>query len=138
RFGPAALTGAAIANVLGFAAVVATTSFWQEQVLLGGGLLLAMIALPAYVGSMVREVAESRAAAAAAQSARTRFLLGISQALRAPLDAIVGNTGSAERPDREPEAPAVVPSTRALLSQVNNILDFSAIEAGAFVPTTEP
>jgi hypothetical protein len=62
----------------------------------------------------------------------------ISQALRAPLDAIVGNTGFAERSDREPEAPAVVPSARALLSQVNNILDFSAIEAGAFTPTTEP
>ena len=138
RFGPAALTGTAIANVLGFAAAVATTSFWREQVLLGGGLLLAMIALPAYVGSMVREVAESRAAAAAAQAARTRFLMVISQALRAPLDAIVGNTGLSERSDREPEAPAVVPSARALLSQVNNILDFSAIEAGAFVPTTEP
>ncbi|HXO03647.1 MAG TPA: hypothetical protein VN900_16415, partial [Stellaceae bacterium] len=142
RFGPAALAAASVASLVGFAAVVATTSFWQGQALLAGGLVIAMIVLPAYVGSMVREVAESRAAAAAAQAARTRFLMVISQALRAPLDAMIGTVGSGERSgeraDREPETPAVVPSARALLSQVNNILDFSAIEAGAFVPTIEP
>lgn len=140
RFGPAQLAVAAIANLLGFAAVVATTPFWQQQYLLAGGLIAALVVLPAYVGSMVREVAASRAEAAAAQAARTRFLMVISQALRAPLDAIIGTTPSAERgaPAREPEAPAgVMPSARALLSQVNNILDFSAIEAGAFVPATE-
>jgi signal transduction histidine kinase/HPt (histidine-containing phosphotransfer) domain-containing protein len=130
RFGPVALVVASVANLIGFAAVVATTPFWREQALLAGGLVIAMIVLPAYVGRMVREVAQSRAAAAAAQAARTRFLMVISQALRAPLDAMIG---AAEGPEREPEAP----SARALLSQVNNILDFSAIEAGAFTPTVE-
>ena len=130
RFGPVALTVASVANLIGFAAVVATTSFWREQALLAGGLVIAMIVLPAYIGRMVREVAQSRAAAAAAQAARTRFLMVISQALRAPLDAMIG---AAETPEREPEAP----SARALLSQVNNILDFSAIEAGAFTPAVE-
>ena len=141
RFGPAALAVAAIADLIGFAGVVATTEFWREQALLAGGLLVAMIVLPAYVGSMVREVAQSRAAAASAQAARTRFLMVISQGLRAPLDAIIGNASTGERAgertDREPEAPTMVPAARALLSQVNNILDFSAIEAGAFVPTIE-
>lgn len=135
RFGPAALGVASVANLVGFAVVAATTPFWQQQVLLAGGLLIAMIVLPAYVGSMVREVAESRAAAAAAQAARTRFLMVISQALRAPLDAIIGG-GENEAP-RYRETPTLRPSARALLSQVNNILDFSAIEAGAFVPTVE-
>jgi len=138
RFGPAALTAASIANLIGFAIVVATTPFWQQQVLLAGGFVVAMIVLPAYVGSMVREVTESRAAAAAAQASRTRFLMVISQALRAPLDAIIGNVGASNHAaNGESEAPEVVPSARALLSQVNNILDFSAIEAGAFVPTVE-
>jgi two-component system sensor histidine kinase RpfC len=139
RFGPAALLGAAVANLFGFAVAAATTPFWQDQALLAGGLAIALIVLPAYVGSMVREVAESRAAAAAAQAARTRFLMVISQALRAPLDAMLGNAGAGERAtlDGEPEAPGVVPSARSLLSQVNNILDFSAIEAGAFVPEVE-
>jgi signal transduction histidine kinase/HPt (histidine-containing phosphotransfer) domain-containing protein len=137
RFGPAALAVGSIAGLLGFAVVVATTAFWQQQFLLAGGLLIAMIVLPAYVGSMAREVAESRAAAAAAQVARTRFLMVISQALRAPLDAIIGNPGSGERGDRDGEPPTMRPAARALLSQVNNVLDFSAIEAGAFVPAVE-
>ena len=135
RSGSAALLFASAVNALGFAAVVATTSFWQQQVLLAGGLGFAMVALPAYVGSMVREVAQSREAAAAAQAARTRFLMVISQALRAPLDAMIGTVGGGERGNPEPEA--MVPSARALLSQVNNVLDFSAIEAGAFTPTVE-
>ncbi|HWB47616.1 MAG TPA: HAMP domain-containing sensor histidine kinase [Stellaceae bacterium] len=133
RFGPAALAVTSVANLAGFAAVVATTAFWREQALLAGGLVIAMVVLPAYVGRMVREMARSRAAAAAAQAARTRFLMVISQALRAPLDAMIG---AAEQPAREPEAPRSS-SARALLSQVNNILDFSAIEAGAFTPTVE-
>jgi signal transduction histidine kinase/HPt (histidine-containing phosphotransfer) domain-containing protein len=146
RFGAAALAVASITNLVSFAFVVLTTDFWQQQILLAGGLLVAMIVLPAYVGSMVREVAQSRAAAAAAQAARTRFLMVISQALRAPLDAMIGSVSAGGRvPEhldetgvREPEAPSsVVPSAKALLSQVNNILDFSAIEAGAFQPTID-
>jgi len=136
RFGPAALGGAAVANLLGFAATVALTPFWQQQALLAGGLMVAMIVLPVYVGSMVREVAASRAAAAAAQAARTRFLMVVSQALRAPLDAMIG-TAEGEPRDRDNTEPTLRPSARALLSQVNNILDFSAIEAGAFVPEIE-
>ncbi|HWD60764.1 MAG TPA: ATP-binding protein [Stellaceae bacterium] len=132
RFGPAALGATAVANLVGFIATVATTEFWHQQVLLAGGLGIALVMLPAYVGSMVRDLAQSRAAAAAAQAARTRFLMVISQALRAPLDAIVGTAG-----EGEPESLAVTPSARTLLSQVNNILDFSAIEAGAFVPAVE-
>ena len=134
RFGPTALGVAALANLIGFATVISTTAFWQQQVLLALGLLAALVVLPAYVGRMVREVAQSRAAAAAAQAARTRFLMVISQALRAPLDAIIG---ADEPAGREAESSSVRPSARALLSQVSNILDFSAIEAGAFVPEIE-
>jgi len=136
RFGSMALVVASAVNVLGFAAVIATTPFWQGQILLAVGLILAMVILPAYVGCMAREVAQSREAAAAAQAARTRFMMVISQALRAPLDAVIGTAGANERGGREPAAP-MVPSARALLSQVNNVLDFSAIEVGAFTPATE-
>jgi signal transduction histidine kinase len=130
RFGPAALAVSAVGGFAGFVAVVLTTQFWHEQGLLAGGLCVALVALPAYVGAMVREVATSREAATSAQAARTRFLMVISQALRVPLDAIVVN-------ERDPEARTIAPSARALLSQFNNILDFSAIEAGAFVPMVD-
>jgi len=132
RRGIVALAVSGTANLAGFAAVVATTPYWREQPLLAGGLIAALLLLPAYLGGMVHEAAAARQAGAAAQAARTRFLMVVSQALRAPLDAIVG--GSSRSPVPEPPA---MPSARALLSQVSNILDFTAIEAGAFVPATE-
>jgi signal transduction histidine kinase/HPt (histidine-containing phosphotransfer) domain-containing protein len=134
RRGIVALAVSAAANLAGFAIVVATTAYWQDQPLLAGGLLVALAALPAYVGGMLHEVAALRETAVSAQAARTRFMMVVSEALRAPLDAIAERGG---RTMQEPEAPAVTPSTRALISQVSNILDFTAIEAGAFVPQTE-
>jgi signal transduction histidine kinase/HPt (histidine-containing phosphotransfer) domain-containing protein len=130
RGGILALAISAIANLAGFAAVVATTPYWQEQLLLAGGVAAALAVLPAYVGFMVVELAKSGEAIAAAQSARTRFMTIVGGALRGPLDAIAGASKS--------EISTSAPSARALLSQVNNILDFTAIEAGAFVPETEP
>jgi signal transduction histidine kinase/HPt (histidine-containing phosphotransfer) domain-containing protein len=131
RSGVLPLVVSAIANLAGFATVVAITPYWEHQPLFAGGLVAALAALPAYIGSVVHEVTEARAAASAAQAARTRFLMVISQALRAPLDRIVGRSG------QWVEASSMVTSARALLSQVNSVLDFSAIEAGTFVPTTE-
>jgi signal transduction histidine kinase/HPt (histidine-containing phosphotransfer) domain-containing protein len=133
RRGVVALAVSASANLAGFAAVVAATAYWQEQPLLAGGLLAALMALPAYIGGMVHEIAALRETAASAQAARTRFMMVVSQALRAPLDAIVGRGGL----QMQGSEAQTVSSTRTLLSQVSNILDFTAIETGAFVPATE-
>jgi signal transduction histidine kinase/HPt (histidine-containing phosphotransfer) domain-containing protein len=129
RGGVVSLAVSTVLNLAGFVVVVVTTAYWWDQPLLAGGLVAALVALPAYIGGKVHEVATSREAAAAAQAARTRFLMVISQALRAPLDAMIGAPKS--------ETPTAVPAARALLSQVSNVLDFTAIEAGAFVPATE-
>jgi signal transduction histidine kinase len=128
RFGLTALTVVSVASVAGFAAVVATTAFWQEQALLAGGVAAAMVVLPGFAGVLVRAITGSRQAAAAAQSGRTRFLTVVSQALREPLDVSSGDRvrGTAGTP------------SRALLSQLNNVLDFAAIEAGIFIPRAEP
>jgi signal transduction histidine kinase len=133
--GIVALAASTAVNFLGFGVVIATTAYWREQPLLAGGLLAALAALPACVARTVHEMAALRETAALAQSARTRFMMVVNEALRAPLDAIVGHGGT---PAPEAGSPVTVPSTRALLSQVSNILDFTAIETGAFIPTTEP
>ncbi|HEV2188161.1 MAG TPA: HAMP domain-containing sensor histidine kinase [Stellaceae bacterium] len=121
-------------NFAGFGVVVATTPYWREQPLLAGGLLAALVALPACLARAVHELAALRETAASAQAARTRVMMVVSEALRAPLDNIVGRGGTQMH---EPESATAAPSTRALLSQVSNILDFTAIETGAFVPVTE-
>ena len=131
--GIVALAASTAVNLAGFGVVIATTAYWQNQPLLASGMIAAMIALPAYVARMVHEVAKFREAVASAQAARTRFMMVVSEALRAPLEAIVGR-GAVQVNEGEPLAAA---PTRALLSQVGNILDFTAIETGAFMPTTE-
>ena len=53
-FGLAALLPAALASAAGFAAVVATTAFWQHQAALAGGLVAALVFVPAGVAYLVR------------------------------------------------------------------------------------
>ena len=59
RFGVGALLSSALLNLLGFAAVVASTEFWQQQPALTAGLILALIVLPVLVAAPLRERAVS-------------------------------------------------------------------------------
>src|ERR1700721_1538616 len=53
RFGLAYLAAAVPAATLSFALVVATTSFWRDQLNLSSGLLIGLIILPAYAGTLI-------------------------------------------------------------------------------------
>ena len=93
--GIVALAASTAINLAGFGVVIATTAYWQQQQpLLAGGLFAALVALPVYLARMVHEVAALREATASAQAARTRFMMVVSEALREPLDAIVGRNGA--------------------------------------------
>ncbi|MCX8087158.1 MAG: ATP-binding protein [Rhodocyclaceae bacterium] len=77
---------------------------------------------------------ESRAAAEAANEAKSEFLANMSHEIRTPMNAILGLTqlaldGPLEDGQRELLANALA-SGRALLSILNDILDYSKIEAG--------
>ena len=79
----------------------------------------------------------AKVAAEAATAAKSEFLANMSHEIRTPLTAIIGYTGLlAERSDLA--APArhqverVESAGKALLSIVNDVLDFSKLEAGHF------
>ena len=77
---------------------------------------------------------ESRAAAEAANRAKSEFLANMSHEIRTPMNAILGLTqltldGPLEDGQRELLTNALA-SGRALLSILNDILDYSKIEAG--------
>ncbi|HEV2301787.1 MAG TPA: response regulator [Stellaceae bacterium] len=61
-FGLAALLPAALASAAGFAAVVATTVFWQHEAALAGGLVAALVFVPAGVAYLVRALVAKTAA----------------------------------------------------------------------------
>lgn len=138
--GPGALAVSAASGVVGFAAVVATTPFWRGQPGLAAGLVVALAATPAGLALLVRAAARSRAEAAAASAARARFVTELGRGLRAPVSAmgrIVSGAVPAIEADAGEAAPTLPLPARALLSQISEVLDLAAIEAGEFAPAVE-
>ncbi|OAS23131.1 PAS domain-containing hybrid sensor histidine kinase/response regulator [Methylobacterium platani] len=78
----------------------------------------------------------AKAAAERANAAKTDFLSAMSHEIRTPLNAVIGFTGLLAQADGlEPELRRYAALARAsaggLLTLVNDILDFSSVEAGA-------
>ncbi len=85
----------------------------------------------------------AKAAAERANAAKTDFLSAMSHEIRTPLNAVIGFTGLLAQADGlEPELRRYAGLARAsaggLLTLVNDILDFSSVEAGAVALRREP
>ena len=81
-------------------------------------------------------LAEARAAADVAAAAKADFLANMSHELRTPLNSIIGFTqllanSDALAPAERRHVDLVSMSSRGLLTIVNDILDFSSLEAGS-------
>lgn len=84
--------------------------------------------------SLARELAEARERAEAANRAKSSFLATISHEIRTPMNGVLGLAGllldTRLTPEQRTYAQAVRDSGEALLSLINDILDYSKIEAG--------
>ncbi len=86
---------------------------------------------------------EARAEAEKLASVKSEFLANMSHEIRTPLTAVLGFTGLLEeRGDLAPDAAAYVAriagAGRALLAIVNDVLDFSKLEAGEVTVSPAP
>lgn len=101
-----------------------------------GGVLLLMYWLQR-LGALEREAAQRAAAAAeAADQAKTHFLARVSHELRTPIQSILGYGELLARLPLEPESQRWLGAVRAqgllLTRLVNDLIDLSALQAGAF------
>lgn len=137
RYGPKWLLTASAASVAGFAIVVATTPVWRANWSISVGLLIALAILPAYVSMVFRRLTAARADAETVAAARTRLFALTSHELRTPLSAMMGLADLMRGPELRPEQSTMLDTIRssagAMLGMIDDLLDFSKLEAGSIV-----
>ncbi len=134
RFGIPFLVIALTVSTLSFGLVVATTRFWYTQPHLSAGLLIGLVLLPAYAGTLIRKLSLAMRAAEEASKAKSLFLASVSHELRTPLTAIIGMSGLLRTNNLSAEQHEMIETidvaSRSLQSLINGVLDLSRIEAG--------
>ncbi|MEZ0168613.1 ATP-binding protein [Microvirga sp. TS319] len=117
-----------------FAIVIYTTPRWYNDIYLSVSLLLSLVILPFYAGTLIRKLSNAKAQAESANRAKTLFLASVSHELRTPLNAIIGLSGLISETSLDVEQRGIVRTIssagESLLRQINSILNLSRIEAG--------
>jgi two-component system sensor histidine kinase RpfC len=134
RYGARYLMIAVALASLSFLAVITTTPYWLANQPLAWGLLLGLIAIPAYLTSLLRALTRATTEARRASEAKSRFLANMSHEFRTPLNGVVGMSellATTKLTTEQRECSQVIEaSAKTLLALVEDVLDISAIEVG--------
>jgi two-component system sensor histidine kinase RpfC len=134
RFGVVYLSICTILSIIGFSILTTFSPYWagQSEFKWMGFLLLTIV--PAYFFVLLRRLQFEKIRAEAAYIEKSRFLANISHELRTPLNAIVGFSGLMDKVSDGSQKVQLVKriqnASASLLSLVEDVLDFSRIEAG--------
>ncbi|MFK7912342.1 MAG: ATP-binding protein [Pseudomonadales bacterium] len=114
----------------------------RQAVLLFGIMLLVLAVLAAKQQHTSKRLAEASAAAAHASAAKSAFLANMSHEIRTPMNGVLGMAQLLleTRLDRDQRSfvQTIHHSGSALLTVINDVLDFSKIESGKLEIVAEP
>jgi signal transduction histidine kinase/CheY-like chemotaxis protein len=105
----------------------------------GGGAIIMVLVLVAFAdyrqrGRLIQDLDLARLAAETASHHKSQFLANMSHEIRTPMNAIMGMTElaleKAANPDQRECLETVQKSANSLLALLNDILDFTKVEAG--------
>lgn len=134
RYGTGYLLAAIGLSLASFSYAVAVDPFWRAIPHLSVGLWVALIAIPAYLIPLLKNLHAAIDGAKRANAAKSRFLATMSHEFRSPLNGIIGMADLMNRSklneEQKESAEIILISAQSLLLLVDDVLDISAIEAG--------
>ena len=134
RYGTGYLLAAIGLSLAAFGSAVITEPFWRSIPHLTFGLVVGLIAIPAYLIPLQKHLRSAIDSAVRANEAKSRFLATMSHEFRSPLNGILGMADLLNRSklsnEQKESAEIILISAQSLLLLVDDVLDISAIEAG--------